>query len=314
MLILYGNIFKVTRNRMPADVRFRPGSILDRVPGPLLKKDVRVTVSTPLRAQSIEPTVETNVGARLSRTNSEDASSASADGRSDGDAAASRRASEYLEMASFEPAERSREPSRSDLRRLHAPPEPAPRRISTNSRGPSADRRRTLAAAAGDGASTAEERRRAGVSAGDRAVVACGGAATAERRSIPAAAAAGDGVTTANRRQAVHDSRAAAGDGAARRENKAAKTLAIVVGGFVCCWLPFFVLYVVEPFCGACHVSEALRSALTWLGYANSLVNPFIYATYNRHFRHSFWLLTVGSLKCGLLKVAGQDQGCGTSS
>jgi len=74
------------------------------------------------------------------------------------------------------------------------------------------------------------------------------------------------------------------------------------------------VLYVVEPFCAACHVSEALRSALTWLGYANSLVNPFIYATYNRHFRHSFWLLTVGSLKCGLLKVAGQDQGCGTSS
>jgi len=290
MLILYGNIFKVTRNRMPADVRFRPGSMLDRVPGPLLKKDVRVTVSTPLRAQSIEPTVETNVGARLSRANSEDASSVSADGRSDGDAAASRRASEYLEMASFEPAERSREPSRSDLRRLHAPPEPAPRRISTNSRGPSADRRRTLAAAAGDGASTAE------------------------RRSIPAAAAAGDGVTTANRRQAVHDSRAAAGDGAARRENKAAKTLAIVVGGFVCCWLPFFVLYVVEPFCAACHVSEALRSALTWLGYANSLVNPFIYATYNRHFRHSFWLLTVGSLKCGLLKVAGQDQGCGTSS
>jgi len=252
MLILYGNIFKVTRNRMPADVRFRPGSILDRVPGPLLKKDVRVTVSTPLRAQSIEPTVETNVGARLSRANSEDASSVSAEGRSDGDAAASRRASEYLEMASFEPAERSREPSRSDLRRLHAPPEPAPRRISTNSRGPSADRRRTLAAAAGDGA--------------------------------------------------------------ARRENKAAKTLAIVVGGFVCCWLPFFVLYVVEPFCAACHVSEALRSALTWLGYANSLVNPFIYATYNRHFRHSFWLLTVGSLKCGLLKVAGQDQGCGTSS
>jgi len=296
MLILYGNIFKVTRNRMPADVRFRPGSILDRVPGPLLKKDVRVTVSTPLRAQSMEPTVETNVGARLSRANSEDASSVSAEGRSDGDAAASRRASEYLEMASFEPAEPSRGPSRSDLRRLHAPPEPAPRRISTNSRGPSADRRRTMAAAAaaaGDGASTAEERRRAGVSAGDRAVVASGGAATAERRSIPAAAA---------------------GDGAARRENKAAKTLAIVVGGFVCCWLPFFVLYVVEPFCAACHVSEALRSALTWLGYANSLVNPFIYATYNRHFRHSFWLLTVGSLKCGLLKVAGQDQGCGTSS
>ena len=255
MLILYGNIFKVTRNRMPADVRFRPGSILDRVPGPLLKKDVRVTVSTPLRAQSMEPTVETNVGARLSRANSEDASSVSAEGRSDGDAAASRRASEYLEMASFEPAEPSRGPSRSDLRRLHAPPEPAPRRISTNSRGPSADRRRTMAAAA-----------------------------------------------------------AAAGDGAARRENKAAKTLAIVVGGFVCCWLPFFVLYVVEPFCAACHVSEALRSALTWLGYANSLVNPFIYATYNRHFRHSFWLLTVGSLKCGLLKVAGQDQGCGTSS
>jgi len=105
------------------------------------------------------------------------------------------------------------------------------------------------------------------------------------------------------RRTDVAAAAAAAADGAARRENKAAKTLAIVVGGFVVCWTPFFVLYVVEPFCAACRASDAVRSVLTWLGYANSLLNPFIYATYNRHFRHSFWRLTVGQFPSKVPRV-----------
>lgn len=78
------------------------------------------------------------------------------------------------------------------------------------------------------------------------------------------------------------------------KERKTAKTLAIVVGCFVVCWLPFFLIYVIDVFCTQCHVTPTLFSALTWLGYFNSALNPLIYALYNTGFRHAFWNLTFG--------------------
>ena len=79
-----------------------------------------------------------------------------------------------------------------------------------------------------------------------------------------------------------------------QHESKTAKTLAVVVGCFVVCWFPFFVMYLVEGLCAACSVNPTLNMLLTWLGYANSGLNPFIYAFYNRQFRQSFWDLTCG--------------------
>eukprot|EP00918_Siedleckia_nematoides_P006798 GHVU01014802.1.p1 GENE.GHVU01014802.1~~GHVU01014802.1.p1 ORF type:complete len:505 (+),score=7.19 GHVU01014802.1:889-2403(+) len=78
------------------------------------------------------------------------------------------------------------------------------------------------------------------------------------------------------------------------KERKTAKTLSIVVGGFVICWLPFFLMYIIEPFCKSCSISPIMASIFTWLGYFNSVINPFIYAFYNRDFRHTFWSLTLG--------------------
>uniref|UniRef100_A0A336M3E9 CSON011043 protein n=1 Tax=Culicoides sonorensis TaxID=179676 RepID=A0A336M3E9_CULSO len=77
-----------------------------------------------------------------------------------------------------------------------------------------------------------------------------------------------------------------------RRETKTAQTLSMVVGGFVICWLPFFICYLLMPFVKAGTISEDLMSFLTWLGWLNSAINPFIYAFYNTDFRIAFWRLT----------------------
>ncbi|XP_077352251.1 5-hydroxytryptamine receptor 7-like [Festucalex cinctus] len=78
-----------------------------------------------------------------------------------------------------------------------------------------------------------------------------------------------------------------------KREQRAAATLGLMVGAFSACWLPFFLLSTVRPFaCGgaaACGCVPAwLERMLLWLGYANSLLNPFIYAFFNRDLRATY--------------------------
>ncbi|XP_048877480.1 5-hydroxytryptamine receptor 7-like [Brienomyrus brachyistius] len=74
-------------------------------------------------------------------------------------------------------------------------------------------------------------------------------------------------------------------------EQKAAATLGVIVGVFSVCWLPFFILSTMRPFiCRAEHdcVPVRLERTLLWLGYANSLVNPLIYAMFNRDLRSTY--------------------------
>ncbi|KAB0794834.1 hypothetical protein PPYR_11673 [Photinus pyralis] len=72
-----------------------------------------------------------------------------------------------------------------------------------------------------------------------------------------------------------------------RMETKAAKTLGIIVGGFIFCWLPFFTMYLIRAFCGGC-IHPLLFSILFWLGYCNSAINPLIYALFSKDFRFAF--------------------------
>lgn len=70
------------------------------------------------------------------------------------------------------------------------------------------------------------------------------------------------------------------------KERKASTTLGIIMGLFTISWLPFFILALVRPITGEEY--KTLSSIFLWLGYANSLLNPIIYATFNRDFRKPF--------------------------
>lgn len=77
------------------------------------------------------------------------------------------------------------------------------------------------------------------------------------------------------------------------KEQKTAKTLAVVVGGFILFWLPFFIMYVIPPETFSFNAQTV--TLITWLGYFNSVINPFIYAYCSKQFRMAFWNITFGT-------------------
>nr|XP_057918962.1 5-hydroxytryptamine receptor 1A-beta-like [Doryrhamphus excisus] len=73
------------------------------------------------------------------------------------------------------------------------------------------------------------------------------------------------------------------------RERKTVKTLGIIIGTFILCWLPFFIVALVMPFCQErCYMPRWLMDVINWLGYSNSLLNPIIYAYFNKDFQGAF--------------------------
>lgn len=84
-----------------------------------------------------------------------------------------------------------------------------------------------------------------------------------------------------------------------KRETKVLKTLSVIMGVFVCCWLPFFILNCMVPFCevnlpdGSTEfpcISSTTFDVFVWFGWANSSLNPIIYA-FNADFRKAFSIL-----------------------
>lgn len=72
------------------------------------------------------------------------------------------------------------------------------------------------------------------------------------------------------------------------KERRAARTLGVIMGVFVVCWLPFFLMYVIVPFCPGCCPSDRMVYFITWLGYVNSALNPLIYTIFNLDYRRAF--------------------------
>ncbi|KOX69291.1 5-hydroxytryptamine receptor [Melipona quadrifasciata] len=79
-----------------------------------------------------------------------------------------------------------------------------------------------------------------------------------------------------------------------KRERKAAKTLAIITGAFVACWLPFFLVALLRATCEACEPPELMASVFLWLGYFNSTLNPVIYTVFSPEFRQAFKRMLCG--------------------
>uniref|UniRef100_A0A8C1L0P0 Alpha-1A adrenergic receptor n=1 Tax=Cyprinus carpio TaxID=7962 RepID=A0A8C1L0P0_CYPCA len=72
------------------------------------------------------------------------------------------------------------------------------------------------------------------------------------------------------------------------QEKKAAKTLGIVVGCFVLCWLPFFLVLPISSNFPSYRPPETVFKITFWLGYFNSCLNPIIYPCFSQEFKKAF--------------------------
>nr|KAG5698038.1 hypothetical protein BaRGS_016686 [Batillaria attramentaria] len=70
-------------------------------------------------------------------------------------------------------------------------------------------------------------------------------------------------------------------------DHKAAVTLGIIMGVFLICWVPFFIVNPIAAFCSTC-IPKLVFQILTWCGYVNSCLNPIIYSIFNTEFREAF--------------------------
>lgn len=82
-----------------------------------------------------------------------------------------------------------------------------------------------------------------------------------------------------------------------KRERKAAKTLAVVTGAFIVCWLPFFIMALIASSCENCNISKNVMTFTLWLGYLNSTLNPIIYTIFSPEFRAAFKKILFGNQK-----------------
>ncbi|XP_069041621.1 trace amine-associated receptor 1-like [Lepisosteus oculatus] len=80
-----------------------------------------------------------------------------------------------------------------------------------------------------------------------------------------------------------------------KTERKAAKTLGIVMGVFLCCWMPFFLCNSVNAIFNY-SIPPGFIDGLLWVGYLNSTFNPLVYAFFYSWFRKAFVMIVFGQI------------------
>lgn len=66
---------------------------------------------------------------------------------------------------------------------------------------------------------------------------------------------------------------------------KALRTVAVLLGCFLLLWCPFFVGGMVQLLCSGCKLANVLQNHLWLLGLSNSLINPLVYAFWQKELR-----------------------------
>ena len=74
---------------------------------------------------------------------------------------------------------------------------------------------------------------------------------------------------------------------------KAVHILGVLFAAFVIFYLPFFLAYLISGVCVSCRdvITLEMITALEWVEYAGSMVNPIIYRIFNPEFRRAFHIL-----------------------
>ena len=71
-------------------------------------------------------------------------------------------------------------------------------------------------------------------------------------------------------------------------EAKVTKTLVVVLFGFACCWLPIFVMDILDAVRGELAIPRQVYLTNGFLIYLSSTINPVIYGIMNRQFRREY--------------------------
>ncbi|XP_010199244.2 probable G-protein coupled receptor [Colius striatus] len=78
--------------------------------------------------------------------------------------------------------------------------------------------------------------------------------------------------------------------------NKAILTLVLIVGQFLCCWLPFFAFHLHSSVAGSAAGGGHGEMVVTWIAYSSFAINPFFYGLLNRQIREELARLRRGCL------------------
>ncbi|KAM9311144.1 beta-2 adrenergic receptor [Gastrophryne carolinensis] len=95
------------------------------------------------------------------------------------------------------------------------------------------------------------------------------------------------------------------------KEHKALKTLGIIMGTFTLCWLPFFIVNIVQVIYKDL-IPIQVYTFLNWVGYVNSAFNPLIYCR-SPDFRYAFQELLCMKKASTKLYTNGYPQSNGNS-